>query len=137
MTVKITDSLTALAAEFDRQRDCRWNFTNLPRDYNSEEFFATDVPKFASLGDQCWGTILELALLHTLRPCKVCGGAFLYKSGYKIACCSCFGDHEGCKECRDGGCGNCAENMNLPDAITRWNLNYGDAGARGRVVVIG
>lgn len=39
--------------------------------------------------------------------------------------------------CKNGGCGNCAENMNLEDAITKWNLNYGDDGPRGMVAVLG
>ena len=32
---------------------------------------------------------------------------------------------------------NCAHHMNLPDAITRWNIIYGDAGPVGRVQVLG
>lgn len=141
-TPPTTEELTeaaATAAEFDTQRSCWWNSCNhMCRYDDAPEFQANEVPAYASLGSMCWGTLLELALLHTLRPCKDCGGVVLYKSGYQIACCSCFGDSDRqCEDCENGGCKNCAENMNLPDAITRWNLWYGDTGAAGRVEVIG
>lgn len=127
-----------LADLFDRQRHCWWNSSQNLCEYRDQpEYRATEIPEFASLGDQCWGTLRELALLHTLRPCKHCGGDTLYKSAYQIGCCSCLGDQDDCKECQSGGCRSFAENMNLPDAITKWNLHYGDDGARGRVVVLG
>lgn len=126
----------AIAQEFDRQRSCWWNFCHLKSDCDAPDLGAREVSEYASLGGQCWGTLQELALLHTLRPCKDCGGDFLYKSGFQIGCCSCLGEWDDCDECEES-CGNCAENMNLPDAITRWNLCYGDKGERGRVQVIG
>jgi hypothetical protein len=127
----------ALAVEFDKHRHCGWNNSHIESDYDGEVLQASKVPQYASLGSQCWGTLQELALLHTLRPCKECGSEFLYKSAFQIACCSCLGDRDDCEDCKAGGCGNCAENMNLQDAITKWNLHYGDDGARGRVEVIG
>lgn len=133
----VIESAESLAQEFDRQRHCGWNNSNVPSDYNSPDFAASIIPAYASLGNQCWGTVQELALLHTLRPCKTCGGDTLYKSGYQIACCSCLGDQDDCEDCKHGGCHSFAENMNLPDAITKWNLHFGDAGERGRVQVIG
>ena len=127
-----------LADEFDQQRHCGWNSSqNLCEYHDQPEYQATDIPEFASLGAQCHGTLRELALLHTLRPCRECGGDTIYKSNYQISCCSCFGDHEDCEDCQDGGCQSFAENANLPDAITRWNLIYGDDGQRGRVQVLG
>jgi hypothetical protein len=133
----ITEAM-ALADEFDKQRDCWWNSCHSLCEYHEQpEFTARDIPEFASLGGDCYGTLRELALLHTLRPCKDCGGDILYKSNYQISCCSCFGEHEDCEDCQDGGCRNFAENMNLPDAITRWNLHHGDDGPRGRVQVVG
>jgi hypothetical protein len=131
------ESAKSLAQEFDRHRHCGWNSSNVPSDYNSPDFDASNIPEFASLGNQCSGTIQELALLHTLRPCKACGGDILYKSNYQISCCSCFGDQDDCEDCKQGGCRSFAENMNLTDAITRWNLHFGDTGERGRVQVIG
>jgi len=127
-----------VALEFDKQRDCGWNSSNnMCRYDDAPEYCAADVKPYASLGDQCHGTLHELALLHTLRPCKDCGSDHLYFGYYKVACCSCLGDRDECEDCQDGGCGNCAENMNLPDAITRWNLHHGDNGTRGRVTCIG
>ena len=136
------ERVEALAQEFDRQRHCGWNCDNVRSDYDAPDFEASDVPPYASLGAQCTATLQELALLHTLRRCKDCGSEFLYKSAYQIACCSCFGEDE-CREREEEkaegmeGCHNCATNMNLPDAITRWNLHHGDQGERGRVQVIG
>ena len=144
----------AQAQEFDRQRNCSWNYDHLRLDRNAPDFSALKVPRYASLGGQCWGTLEELALLHTLRPCKDCGSTILYKSNFQIACCSCFGEDEcenrdvdeadaaedaanGVTETPEEGCHNCAENMNLRDAITRWNILYGDNGERGRVEVVG
>lgn len=127
------------AAEFDRQRSCWWNHSNHMCRYDDRPIFrATEVPAYASLGAMCWADLHELSLLHTLRPCKDCGATVLHKGAYQIACCSCFGATDAkCEDCQDSGCKNCAENMNLPDAITRWNLHYGDSGAVGRVEVIG
>lgn len=127
-----------LADAFDTARHCGWNSSQrLARCTGSPVFSADEVPPFDSLGDQCHGTLLELALLHTLRPCKKCGGDVLYKHGYGIGCCSCLGDHDDCEDCQDGGCRCYAENANLPDAITRWNLEYGNDGPRGKVTVLG
>lgn len=135
----------AIAAEFDKQRSCWWNDGNVPRDYLQLDYRATDFPETASLGDCCWGDLMELALLTTLRPCR-CGNTRLYKSGYQIACCQCFGDGDvECDDCRkerkegDGpaDCGACAENMNLRDAITLWNLRYSADGPAGQVEVVG
>lgn len=138
----------ALADEFDKQRHCGWNSSqNLCEYHNQPEYDATDIPEFRSLGDQCRGTLRELALLHTLRPCRTCESDTLYKSNYQVSCCACFGDPEQCENRKEDiengedpderGCCDCAENANLPDAITRWNLHYGDSGTRGRVQVIG
>lgn len=125
-----------LADEFDRQRHCGWNNGQNLCEYREQPVYqATDIKQISSLGWQCWGTPRELALLHTLRPCKHCGGDTLFKSNYQIGCCSCLGDD--CEDCQEGGCQNLAENANLPDAITRWNLHYGDEGPRGRVEVVG
>lgn len=129
-----------LAAEFDRRRDCHWNFHGLEAGnrYDPDVYAATDLPQFKALGSMCYGSVLDLALLSTLRPCRKCGGDTLYKSGFQISCCSCFGQ-EGCPECEDGQatCNAYAENMNLPDAITRWNLLNAKATRRGLVQVIG
>jgi hypothetical protein len=128
----------ALADEFDQARRCDWNSRKKLCEYHDQpNFRATEIPEFASLGYQCWGTLRELALLHTLRPCKECGNDTLYKHGYGIGCCSCLGDQDDCEDCNNGGCTCYAENGNLPDAITRWNLCYGDSGERGRVQVVG
>lgn len=127
-----------LADAFDRRRDCGWNsFQRLCEDRNQTEYKATDIPDFKSLGYGCYSTIRELSMLHTLRPCRECGGEMLYKSNYQISCCSCFGSHEDCEDCQAGGCQSFVENANLPDAITAWNMIYGDAGERGRVKVLG
>lgn len=139
-------AVMAFAAEFDRRRSCWWNSMNHACRYDDvPEFHAGQIPEFASLGGQCYGTLLELAMCHTLRPCKACGSDHLYKSNYQIACCSCFGDVESCEERKDDEedgeegerCCCSAENMNLPDAITLWNLQYADDGPVGRVVVCG
>lgn len=141
-------SAIALANEFDTERNCGWNSGKSLCEYHDQpEYAATDFPEFQSLGPQCHGTLRELALLHTLRPCKDCGSDTLYASNYQIACCSCFGDPDACEnreeDIENGDdpeercCCNCAENMNLPDAITRWNLFHGDDGPRGRVQVVG
>lgn len=90
--------LQELADEFDRQRNCGWNNSNIPSDYDAPDFQASKVPEFYSLGSQCFGTLQELAPLHTLRPCRNCGGDFLYKSNFQIACCSCFGDRDECDD---------------------------------------
>lgn len=128
----------ARAAEFDRRRHCGWNNRERLCEYGEPEFCATDFLEFASLGPHCYGTILELALLWTLRPCKQCGGDTLYKSSYQIGCCSCLGDQDDCTDCQfEGKCRSFAENANLPDAITKWNLQYGDGGEPGRVLVCG
>lgn len=143
----LADAMT-LADEFDKQRHCGWNSGQRLCEYHEQkEYRATEIAEFRSLGDQCYGTLRELALLHTLRPCKDCGSDTLYKSNWQVSCCSCFGDSELCenrKEDIENGedpddrcCCNCAENANLPDAITRWNLHYGDDGPRGRVQVLG
>jgi len=126
-----------LACEFDAHRNCGWNFLRFSSAGDDAVISAADVPAYASLGAGCWGTLQEIALLHTLRPCKTCGGEYLHKSNYQIGCCDCLGGRDECEECTDGGCCNLAENMNLPDAITRWNLLYGDDGPKGRVQVLG
>lgn len=131
----ITEAM-AIAAEFDRERHCRWNFSHVPRNPlppDDVDYCATDFPETASLGDACWGDLMELALLTTLRPCK-CGSDHLYKSNHQIACCECFGE-DGCREETD--CHQCAENMNLRDAITLWNLRFAADGPPGKVQVIG
>lgn len=135
----------AIAAEYDRQRDCYWNNTHLPDDYGHPRLCARDFPEFASLGGSCHATLLELALLSTLRPCKHCGSDHIFFGYYKVSCCSCL-DESGCRDCRgepddDGesceSCQSLAINMNLPDAITLWNLKYADDGPTGRVVACG
>lgn len=141
----------ATAEEFDRRRDCGWN--SLHRDRLSTDpeeayvYTASMIPEFASLGSQCHATIIELALLSTLRPCAHCGNDIIFKGYYQLACCSCLGD--GCDDCAEahqdehgedcgGGCDAIAENMNLPDAITKWNLTIAKKDApRGLVTVCG
>ena len=136
-----------LAALFDKQRHCGWNsMQDFSEYYGEDTFTARNLPAFASLGSQCHGTIIELALLQTLRPCKHCGADTIFKGGYMLSCCSCLGD--GCEDCAEaskseegedcgGGCDSYAENANLQDAITKWNIQYGDDGTTGRVQVVG
>lgn len=127
----------ALADRFDQARHCGWNNSENLCEYGVPEFTADMFPEFRSLGSQCYGSLRELALMATLRPCKECGGDTLFKSSYQIGCCSCLGSQDDCRDCQDGGCRAFIENANLPDAITAWNNIHGDDGPRGRVEVIG
>lgn len=143
------DEAIALAEKFDLHRDCGWNslFQICSKSHEGDTFTAYQIPAFASLGGQCHGTLLELALLHTLRPCAHCGNDIIFKGGWMLSCCSCLGD--GCDDCAEahqdedgqdcgGGCDNIAENMNLPDAITKWNLTIAKQDApKGLVKVCG
>lgn len=128
-------ALALIFAElFDTKRHCGWNDdkfsgASIAKEFSDDEYRASDIREFASMGSQCHATILELALLKTLEPCKDCGGDHLYVGDYSVACCSCAGPYnDPCEDCQDGGCRNYIENANLQDAITAWNLHHG-AGA--------
>lgn len=117
---------------YDKKRHCGWNDSafsgsrGIRSQFPEDIVCARDIPEFASMGGGCHGTILELALLTTLEPCKECGGDYLYAGDYWVACCTCAGPmEEPCEDCQDGGCRNYIENSNLQDAITAWNLTYG------------
>lgn len=132
------------ARRFDAARHCGWNSSNHACQYGEPEYKAHTIPAFASLGANCTATLRELALLQTLRPCRDCGSTTLYAHNYAVSCCDCFGDEDDCSNVReareageeDTGCHNAATNANLPDAITRWNLNYATTGPSGQCQII-
>jgi len=123
---------------FDLKRHCGWNNDKfygerIAKVFSDEKHRASDILEYRSMGSQCHGTILELALLKTLEPCKDCGGDHLYVGDYSVACCSCAGPmSDPCEDCQDGGCRNYIENANLQDAITAWNLHNGEGSSARR-----